>query len=284
MRPIKKTQPDYFVSHIKGNDALNRTTIQNALIDALGNYCSYCEMPLSGYQIEHHRTLSHWQSQIHHSQWEDLLLICADCRSHIKQETLREEDAENLLWPDRNDLFGLHGLSPICYELRDVKYIVVDGGENSEPKDMALVFAVVNAQCDTTTQRKAQNTIDHFQLNMPVEFFDSNTNKLTVTKAYHDGRKDNRMFKRTETWHEAQDSANKLRALDAYSHLDKIETFRKLLKDQISMTAYYSGNWSIWMTVFNNELKNSSLLHDLFVSNPRYFPGTNTDANLFGEK
>ncbi len=282
MRPIDKKRPDYFVEALQSEGVEARTTIQNALIDAMGNYCSYCEMPLSGYQIEHHRSRAQWQPQIAFSDWDDLLLICNDCRSHIQKKELGADEVENLFWPDRDHVFGVHGQSPIRYESREVKFRVEDAdGNPGEPELRQLVFAVANENCADAIRSKVQNTIDHFQLNMPGTFYHPETNEFIVPRNEYLQRTDNRIYKRTEAWNDAMASAERLKQMEEYNQVSGIESMKQLLKKQISMNAYFSGNWSVWMTVFNQEFSDHALLHELFIADQRYFPGTDESTHLF---
>jgi hypothetical protein len=288
MRPIKKQQPPYLTDN--STDALSsesragRETIQNALIETLGNYCSYCEIPLGGYLIEHYRYLAAWQPEINISEWEDLLLICADCRSHIRKSVLTAEQAEAMLWPDRDVTFGTYAQSPLLYELREVKFINEDAeGKASKPENKQLVFVTANPKCDAETRQRAQNTIDHFQLNMPGEFYNVSANEFRLPYAYEQAKPDNRIFKRTEAWFEATRAVERLREADTFGSSAQIDLVKQLLRDQISTHAAYSGNWSVWVTVFSNSGITSTALGSLF-TDQRRFPGTNETDNLFAAK
>src|ERR1041384_2936208 len=115
MRPIKKIISSQ-ASKLRGTaDATNRGTLHHALIESIGNYCSYCEMPLSDYHIEHLRYFAEWPEHATFSQWDDLLLICNDCRAHIRTPVLNELSAAALLWPDKDISFSLKR-SPLLYE------------------------------------------------------------------------------------------------------------------------------------------------------------------------
>lgn len=284
MRPIKKIEPAYFTSLLHNVDKVNSSIVQTALIDAIGNYCSYCEIPLNGDKVTHHRQVAAWQPVIQYSEWEDLLLICKDCRNHIREDRLTATQEGNMLWPDKDETFGLHAESPIIYILKKVVYKVVDEAGNTvsnEQKD--LVFAVANPKSPEAVRQNAKKTIDHFQLNMDTAFYNAKAHLFTIPLEHHLQHADNRIFKRTQAWFEALDSVNRIKELNEHKDIDGSELILQFLKDQISTHCYHSGNWSVWMTVFNNDVETKGLTKELFLSDPRYFPGTNTNYNLFAE-
>ena len=284
MRPIKKQQPSYVTDALLSEARVGRETIQNALIDALGNYCSYCEMPLGGYLIEHYRYLAAWQPEINIGEWEDLLLICADCRSHIKKPLLTAEEAEAMLWPDRDTTFSTYAQSPLLYELREVKFINEnEEGKAGKPENKQLVFVTANPKSDAETRQRAQNTIDHFQLNMPGKFYNAATNEFRLPYIDQQTKPDNRIFKRTEAWFEATRAIGRLNEMDKLGSSAQTDLIKQLLLEQIAIHAAYSGNWSVWVTVFNNSNITAATLGNLF-TDVRRFPGTDTTDNLFAAK
>jgi len=284
MRPVKKSQPAYLTEAILSNSPVERATIQNALIEAIGNYCSYCEIPLGGYLIEHYRYLAYWKPVIGLKDWDDLLLICADCRSHIQKAVLSAEEAGAMLWPDLDVTFAVDDQSPFIYELRDVSLLKEDeNGSPGAPEATSLVFVVANPLCDDETRKRAQNTIDHFQLNMPGKFYNPSTKELHLPYTYWQTVKDNRIFKRTQAWVDATAALARLRELDAYGAGAGTAIIGDLLREQIAVQAVYSGNWSVWVTVFNNASTDGITLRKLFTNEKRNFPGTD-GATLFSQE
>jgi hypothetical protein len=280
MRPVTKIPPTYLRELSAENNGNEREAIHHALIESLGNYCSYCEMPLSDYHVEHIRYLAEWPEQLSISQWDELLLICNDCRSHLRVPVLNELSANALLWPDRDLTFSLVN-SPLQYELRTVNYVVVNEQERISEEVKDLVFVVANPQSDDFLYQKAYNTIVHFQLNMQLEYYDEATNELRVPLQVHQERSDNRMFKRTTAWMEAQDTVKRLKELERLNEKEG-DQLRQLFTEQIAMTAWYSGNWSVWMTVFYQQTKDLELLRTAFAGNIHVFAGLNTDnGDLF---
>lgn len=280
MRPVIKIPPTYLRELSAENSGNEREAIHHALIESLGNYCSYCEMPLSDYHVEHIRYLQEWPEQLSLNQWDELLLICNDCRGHLRVPVLNELSASKMLWPDRDLTFSLVN-SPLQYELRTVNYVVVNEQERISEEVKDLVFVVANPASDDYLYQKAYNTIVHFQLNMQLEYYDEATNELRVPLQVHQERSDNRMFKRTTAWMEAQDTVKRLKELE---NLNEKEggLLRQLFIEQIAMTAWYSGNWSVWMTVFYQQTKDLELLRTAFAGNIHVFAGLNTDnGDLF---
>lgn len=278
MRPVKKIPPAYLRELSAANSEQERGAIHHALIESLGNYCSYCEMPLSDHHIEHLRYLAEWPEQLSFSQWNDLLLICNDCRSHIRVPALNEASANAMLWPDRDITFSLAN-SPLKYELRSVKYVVVDQGQRISEEVKDLVFVLPNRDAGDLMYEKAYNTITHFQLNMQLEYYDEAAGELRVPLAVHQERADNRMFKRTAAWFDAQDTVKRLRELESLRDgtAGDPAVLRRMFTQQIAMTAWYSGNWSVWMTVFFQQTQDLELLRTAFAGNIHVFAGLNND-------
>lgn len=273
MRPVRKIFPTYLREASTEGGQAERGAIHHALIESLGNYCSYCEMPLSDYHIEHLRYLAEWPEALSISQWEDLLLICNDCRSNIRVPILNELSANALLWPDRDLTFSLEN-SPLTYQLRKVNYVVINEEERISEEVKELVFVSANPRAGDYLYQKAFNTIQHFQLNMKLEYYDEAAGELRVPLEVHQARADNRLFKRTTAWFDALEAVNRLKELDATGESAAI---RGVFVQQIAMTAWYSGNWSVWMTVFYEQTKDLELLRSAFAGNVHVFAGLNND-------
>ncbi|MBV7529891.1 hypothetical protein [Chitinophaga sp. sic0106] len=278
MRPIIKTLP----ANISTDDTIGgqkeSNAVHHALIESLGNYCSYCEMPLSGYHVEHLKFHAAWPEQVTFRQWDELLLICNDCRTHIRIPELNDLSAAAMLWPDKDPSFSLFN-SPLKYELRKVNYIVENEGEIISQEMKELVFVVAAKDAGEVLYEKAFNTITHFQLNMQLEFYQEAKGELRVPLSVHQQRLDNRMFKRTETWFDALDSINRLKEADQANDgsIPNFAALRKLLVNQIALTAWWAGNWSVWMTVFYQQTNDLELLRTAFAGNTHEFYGLNND-------
>lgn len=279
MRPINKPLPESWRIY-SANDTINFEHVKNGLIDTMGNYCSYCEMPLGGQEIEHHKHYKGWQNQVIKNHWENMLLICADCRSHIVLDTLTVEKRKKLLWPDEHKTFAVHQASPLIYEKTEIDYIVMAGDNIESTEKIPFVFIRANPKAGNELFQKAQNTIEHFQLNMNKSYFKEGENKIFIPKSHHMQRLDSRVFERTKAWEEAENAIDRLHQMMNHPDINKFPFALDMLKKQVASTAFFKGNWSIWMTVFWKEFKDRDLLTELFMKDKRYFPGTATE-NLF---
>lgn len=278
MRPVKKNISDLWLNYQPG-DTIKREHIQNGLIDTLGYYCSYCEMPLGGHEIEHHRHLKTWQKNVTRDHWNNLLLSCKDCRDHIAKEELSPAEKNNMLWPDEHATFTLDGKSPFVYQQREMRYMVFDHENNVHVDETKkLVFLTPNPAAGPEMYNKAKNTIDHFQLNMRKDYYTEGSNVMVVPYHHHHQRIDNRTFERTKAWEEAEASFNRLQQVSGHPDSQKFPQITEMMHDQISATSYFKGNWSVWMTVFNQlSPNNHALLHRLFLKDQRYFKGIDID-------
>jgi hypothetical protein len=182
-----------------------------------------------------------------------------------------------MLWPDKDVTFTLNAKSPFTYEQRTVRHIVLHEDEIHLDEEKSLVFVTPNPLAGEETYRKAKNTIDHFQLNMRKEYYNDASNTLIMPLDHYQQHLDSRTYERTSTWAEAEAAIERLQQveqLDEVTRTAVIEHFH----DQISATAYFKGNWSVWMTVFNNRYPgNHQLLHSLFISDARYFKNIDTE-------
>jgi hypothetical protein len=280
MRPVKKIIPSHLSGARLTSSRENRGALHHALIESLGNYCSYCEMPLSDYHIEHVRYLAEWPEHATFSQWDDLLLICNDCRAHIRTPVLNELSAASMLWPDKDPSFALKN-SPLLYQLKKVKYVVIDeDDERVSEENKELVFVVANPEAGQVLYQKAHNTISHFQLNMKLEYYDAATNELRVPLPVHMERLDNRMFKRTAAWFDAEASASQLKEMNSIvRRRANGELLQNAFIQQLAMTTMYSGNWSVWMTVLYQRTKDAALLGRILADDDRMRAGLNNDNN-----
>ena len=280
MRPVKKIPPPY-LPELLASTADERRAVHHALRETLGNYCSYCEMPLSDYHVEHLRYFAEWPERISFSEWNDLLLICNDCRNHIRVPVLNELSASTMLWPDRDITFSIGPRSPLKYELRNVKYVVVEDGLPVSEEYKQLVFVVPNYEAGPALYQKAFNTIAHFQLNMQLEYYDERANEFRIPLPVHLERLDNRMFKRTEAWFDAESTVDRLKLFDQPHPEERsdVGALRRIFIDQVAMNAWYSGNWSVWMTVFYERTGDIDLMQQAFAGDVHVFAGLNNDNN-----
>ena len=74
---------------------------RNDLIDRIGDYCSYCEIPIpSGPDVEHVQPKKHHTDLI--CSWDNFLLACSNCNS-IKGN--KDVDLSRYYWPDQHNTF-----------------------------------------------------------------------------------------------------------------------------------------------------------------------------------
>jgi len=170
-------------------------------------------------------------------------------------------------WPfDMTYRFSLNNstypfcISPFMYVLRKV-------GVQGTSISGEMVTVEVNDNLDSDVKNKVQNIIDLYQLN--TRYYESSTYALKKTP--DDIRQqDMRLFNRTEAWKQAKrllEDTDIQRACSQYNRNDTgvVETALRF----VSTMATRTGFWSVWMTVFWQEFKNSALLHELFVETVR---------------
>lgn len=278
MRPLHKLPPQTWNEYSdSASIPAGRAGIH--LIDAIGEYCSYCEMRLGGDRIVHHKLQQASPATVCKADWPDLLLICHDCRRHMTRPAITPAERDNYLWPDVHPSFSLHGDSPLVYRLRPVPYTIVDG-EARESSTQEFVFVEANPAADLELQRKAANTIALFQLNSP--YYDAASHTLTLSRAEHMKVECNRLQQRTLAWNKAAASADRIHRMRALPEAREHSGLVELLRQQITHTAHAKGNWSVWMTHFWQAFGEKDLLARTFLERPEdnpgfHFPGTHHD-------
>ena len=97
MRPVEKGSSP-FKSIYNYHDA------KGALIERLGEFCSYCESHLgAGLSVEHVQPQSHHPDKA--CEWDNLLLACVNCNS-IKGDTdINDSNLNDYLWPHINNTY-----------------------------------------------------------------------------------------------------------------------------------------------------------------------------------
>lgn len=279
MKPLIKIPQPHILNQLEGQREL-RLTMRDKLIDCLGFFCSYCEIPLGGYEVEHHKPFKEWKPFVLADDWQGLLLICKDCREHIRKPVLTSTDMASMLWPDEDLTFSLDEYSPFIYKPRNVIYRVVNEEDKFiEEKQLELIFIETNENSSPEIQAKAANTIVQFQLNMSLRYYSyskkSGITTITVPDFAHFQMLDNRIFERTRAWKEAHEAADRYIImrdnLEELNRPDILEAFKK----QVSAHAYFKGNWSVWMTVFWQKFNDIQLLKELFINNDDYFGNIN---------
>jgi uncharacterized protein (TIGR02646 family) len=211
---------------------------RKALVERLGEYCSFCEVPLgASLAVEH--ILSKATNPEHETNWDNFILACTNCNS-IKGKQVSHTNWNAYYFPTDTRI-------PRLFD-KFTYYLDTDG--------------YVKVKQAATTDLRAKETID--------------LTKLNRTDADADKVSDRRVANRTETWHAAVVLADRLatyyRGPAAPNDLGV-----NMLKEQIKDAAIARGFWSVWMTVFRartflNDAILQDLLYELFVET---FPGTN---------
>ena len=211
---------------------------RKSLVQRLGEYCSYCEVPLgASLAVEH--IVSKGAVALLEVTWDNFVLACTNCNSTKGSQV----DIDNV-----GDYYFASDTSINTFQ--KFRYQLVNGAVIVAP-------AVAN-------DRRAVNTIALTQLNRQ---------RVDDSKA-----SDRRLANRTNTWMIATELSQRLapyyRQPGGTANADPAV---QLLKDQIKAVAVAHGFWSVWMTVFGatdfgGAPTRDGLLCELFVST---FPGTN---------
>ncbi|MCX7086469.1 MAG: HNH endonuclease [Methylococcales bacterium] len=176
---------------------------RDALINRIGDYCSYCESPLLAPAVEHIQPKSKAPELA--KTWNNFLLACCFCNSIKKDKMVNTSNLNGYFWADNDNTYRA-----FYYE------------KDRSPQ--------VNSQLNTAHQLIAQNTLD-------LTGLDREPTHPKLTK------KDRRWTKRNEAWGKAERAKANL-------HKSPSET----LREQIIDTATSTGFWSVWMTVFAEDV------------------------------
>ncbi len=279
MRPTHKPLPDVYRDH-HADDALPMGDVITKLHDICGEYCAYCEMRLGGGYVLHHKLQRQPPDAVRKADWPHLNLICYDCRRHKTRDSLTEDELDDYLWPDQHPSFSLHGHSPLRYLLRPVPYVIHDFDGSEERIDQEFVFVEVNPRAPPALQAKAAKTIELFQLNSP--HYDADRHVVSISREDHMRIPCHRLQQRTLAWTRAKGSVSRIRQMRALPEAQEHPGLVEMLRQQVNHTAHATGNWSVWMTHFWQELGEKDLIKRTFLEtaeeNPGFhFPGTAHD-------
>lgn len=255
------------------------------LIARLGEYCSYCEVPL-GLNLAVEHMLSKTES-INENDWNNFLLGCTNCNSHKRAKTKSEDSVlDNFVWPSIDNAVTSNTFDLMTYkkEAKTVSQLIADDvfldfkderAKNQKKKlypdidtqTYNYVWAYPSA-LNSAIGKKVKGTIRLVGLN---DFIPGNS-----PDEFHENASDRRVFNRTAAWDRAEKLATLL--VTYHSNVAANQLAIDLLKDQIKETAIATGFWSIWMTVFKSktfadDITSKQILRDLFVDN-NVFPGT----------
>ncbi len=265
-------------------------SIRIDLIGRIGEYCSYCEVPLGvNLAIEHMLSKVFSLNDI---DWNNSLLACTNCNSRKKDQLGSEAALQNYFWPQTVDSNkGLNTFDLLRYRRAtlNLKTDIVDKGLLVLPQARAnkpyvtnqydAVWVEVNPNYAASPESdKIKRTITLTGLNDYVP--DDGDPKAS----------DRRVANRTAAWGRAVTAADALAKYFAPHNQTAVQNPNKaatdaaadpkirLLKRQIAMTAVATGFWSVWVTVFKDtsrtfldDATRTQLIRELFVNT---FPGT----------
>lgn len=224
MRPVIKPQPPFgFEAFYRGYGMYD--TIQGALIDTIGSYCSFCEIPISGELNVVNKSSYLLNSAPTIRNWKDLLLACELCQEHLSHMHL---PVIEYIWPDDDETFYFldDTTAPFIYSY--------DGSKES---------AVVSVNQNSLLNERAQNTLDLLRLANPSE------------------SPDRRLRNRNDAWKHAEEAIEMLEKAKQTSD----SQYLNLIYQSITSLAQGVGFWSIWMSVFWQKYRDADLLERLFV-------------------
>jgi hypothetical protein len=249
MRPVNKPAPQNPVIKKGWTTA---EVVESALLDTLGAYCSFCELSIEGGGLIQTKQSGKLLRSPSLTEWPELMLTCPYCNTWRTPGSVNEAE---YLWPDVDSTFTLTPTSPLLYQLKDVA--VVQQGTSSTQQ---LVIVAANPASPSSTQSKAQNTIDLYQLNSP--YYDAKTNTMTLPAEDVAGFLDFRVTYRTREWLRALTAVDSLKQALQLNFPGVVDAFVK----SVAIMAQASAFWSVWMTTFWQAFQNEDLLRRLFIS------------------
>jgi hypothetical protein len=211
---------------------------RKALVKRLGEYCSFCEVPLgASLAVEH--IISKSTVPTLEADWNNFILACTNCNSS-KSNKVNLGNLRLYYFPCDTTI---DSFSKFTYYL--------DGGGKARVKPAA------------DGDQRAIETIALVALDR------ERTNDPKVS--------DRRIANRTGAWNAARELAGLLDGYYTGPAPAPDSEAAKLLKEQIKAAAIAWGFWSVWMTLFlekrfGDPATKNNLLCELFV---KTFPGTN---------
>lgn len=272
MRPTHKPLPSPLPNNTIGS-------ITQALIDTVGAFCAYCEVPIWASPMLEDKRSAQPLLKAGSANWQYLMLICTDC---LTNKSAAVTTLSDYLWPDLDTTFSLDDNSPFHYVWRDVSVIDTTLGDNPATSTQEVLCIEANSTSKLAT--RAQKLIDLYSLNSSA--YDG---QQTVTLTWQN-KADPRLFNRTRAGQRAREAAQQLQQVRQNTSLAKVAD---LLSRNITAMAVGSGFWSAWVKVFWDEFQDADLIQKLFVQTSRqsgytiygyqarsntgpyfYFPGT----------
>jgi len=184
------------------------------LIFAFGPYCSYCEIPLGASLAVEHK-FPKSKNEFQETNWANFLLACPNCNS---RKGSKEQDA--VLFPDDAARWFHPGPgSPFRYTRASGGRVRVEG-QTAEARAMVTLCGL---DAGPSTEPTAS---------------------------------DRRGLYRDAAWNEALASAERLRKMYELTEKDagRGEALRAAMRRQVAATAVATGFWSVWVSVFWEQL------------------------------
>lgn len=270
MRPVNRgPAPQHSFSAEKDFEQYSLARLD--LISAIGEYCSYCEVPLGvNLAIEHIMSKKYGGA----NEWDNFLLACPNCNSVKSSKTKSEYDLDEYYWPSDNNTYQI-----FVYTLqnRTIQSLIDDGvmdkptGVRKEFLNQPYnkVWVLPNTNFSQNKQTLIRNTILLTGLNRYVPA-DASAK-----------RSDRRVDNRTDTWDKANRLGERLaQYCQPYNQLNAIPLEINVFIQQIIEVVQAVGFWSAWLTVFIQKFQmvnvNQTLTEDLFkeIFKSSFFPGT----------
>ncbi len=257
MRPIMKVKPP---------ESAFAHPVPGLLMNATGEYCSFCERKLHAEVWMFHKKECRVidDMPLESSYWKHILLIGHNCRLALMRNS-ENTGFGKILYPDQHPTFGLGDDAHFIYELKQVSrfFLAPDGKPEGEPEevDMALVRG-------TTAEAKA--TIDCLELNSA--YYDAEKNVMRIPRSHHNAVEDGRVDERTAVWREAVKLANNLGKVKNGPHFD-------IMVESSRLVAAGMGYWSVWATVLWKELGDRTVLERILLPPAANLPGGPSPEN-----
>ena len=223
------------------------------LMHAVGEYCSFCERPLTAETWVWHKragtdpVVALWEmflgetlirreaGRIDRSQWRNVLLLDVNC--YVAQRDRERVSPKGFLMPDEEPVcFRLDGDSPVTYDLRDVRVVVTDAGDN------VLEESVVPLVIANGHDEAANATIAHFQLNS--RYFNPDRAEYRIPRSDSLSAVDRRVQQRTEVWK----MATRLADIISMAGSREVGSINVPIENA-RLTIAAAGFWSTWATV-----------------------------------
>lgn len=251
MRPVDRGDPP---TRPDGSPKLYREygNLRIDLVSRLGEYCSYCEMPLGVNLAIEHMLSKSWS--LNDIDWNNSLLACTNCNSHKRDATTSESSLNNYYWPSADyatDPTNTYDMLAYVRGTRTLASLVTDGllvlpaARASKPYVSAsydAVWVTVHpTYAGTSAEQRIKNTIVMAGLNDLVP--PDADPKVS----------DRRVASRTRAWDTAAAAATAIGGyVQGYPDPNAAASDPKvvLLVEQARSLAVATGFWSTWLTVF----------------------------------